>query len=64
MIKKIIQDHIQHLENLAKEKGVSRRQWLNNAKVSESTFYRWQNGATVPNTRTISRLEEMVVDQK
>jgi hypothetical protein len=36
---------------------ISRKKWLRAARVAESTFYRWQNGATVPTLRTLQRLE-------
>jgi hypothetical protein len=58
MIQKLISSHIKNLESEAKAKGLSRRQWLLRAKVAQSTWYRWRQGVTIPNARTLKRLEQ------
>jgi transcriptional regulator with XRE-family HTH domain len=55
-----ITDYILKLEEKAKKKGLSRRQWLKLCNVSQSTFWRWEQGHTAPNGNTIKRLEQSV----
>jgi hypothetical protein len=53
-----IKKHIEEIEQLARGKGLSRRQWLIRSKVSASTWYRWRQGKTLPSGRIIRRLSE------
>lgn len=38
-------------------------EWCRRADLSESTYYRWQNGDTQPNIRSLARLKDALAQK-
>lgn len=58
MFQRLVSSYLERLEKKRLSQGLSRRQWLKQMNVAQSTWYRWKKGETVPNARTIERLEK------
>ncbi|MEL6646645.1 MAG: hypothetical protein AAFQ05_02880 [Pseudomonadota bacterium] len=59
-----LKGEIEAIETEAQEAGLAMRRFCQMADIAETTWMRWKNDLTAPNSRTWQRVEKARVEMK